>query len=144
MIIKGYKGTVSIEDAKKLSSKGVFVFNAMCVGGKEHIIYAYQKARESFRNGTSLSRSLHIEIMLYLTGKRQIREALSLCSVADAENIAAISEHDFELSLRRDDSVLDCSEAKLNFLGISINPEVVDGKICDLFLENSAMLELEK
>ncbi len=137
MIVKGYRGEISAEYARDLASQGVFVFNAMCVGGKEHLIYTYNKAKRMFEKGKNIANNFHLEIMLILSGRRQIKDALDLCGVNNANEIAAISEVDFTLPLKRDDSVLNCKKEKLKYLGVDKY-----GDSCDLLFENSALLDL--
>ncbi len=139
MIIKGYHGEMSENTAKELASQGIFVFNAKCVGGKEHLECAYLKAKEYFENGKNIAKNFHLEIMLLLSGRRQIKDALFLCGTARAEDIAAISERDFILPLKRDDSILQCTPDKLKYLGLDKY-----GDSCDLFFESSALLYLER
>ena len=139
MIAKGYHGEISESMARELASQGVFVFNAKCVGGKNHLEYAYLKAREYFNKGKNIAKNFHIEIMLILSGRRQIRNAVSLCGIGSTNEIGVISEMDFILPLKRDDSILQCTEEKLRYLGIDKY-----GDSCDLFFENSALLHLER
>ena len=139
MIIKGYRGEISETMAKELASQGVFVFNARCVGGKEHLEFSYIKAKEAFKSGNNIAKNFHLEIMLVLSGRRQIKDALSLCGINNVDKIAAISEMDFVLPLKRDDSILNCTEDKLKFLKIDRY-----GDSCGLFFENSALLHLER
>jgi len=141
MIVKGYIGSLKVEDAVSLAERGIYVFNAMAVGGREHLEYSFKKAMDAFRRGINIAKKEHIEIMLVLTGRRQINEALKLAGVEDAESIAAISLEEFELPLERDDSVLGCSNNKLEYLGIDAT---VPGKECDAFFENSSMLHLHR
>ena len=137
--MKGYRGKISDKKAMELASQGVFVFNAKCVGGGEHLEYAYLKAKEFFDKRKNIAKNFHIEVMLVLSGRRQIRDALSLCGTDSTEEIAAISEMDFVLPLKRDDPVLLCNQDKLKYLSIDSY-----GDSCDLFFENSALLYLER
>ena len=141
MIVKGYRGEMSVEKANELAARGIYVFNAMSVGSREHLEYAYRKAKEAMESGKNIARKMHIEIMLVLTGRRQINTALQLAGVEGANTLAAISEESFELELDRDDSVLKCSTEKLDYLGIEHR---VHGKECEAFFENSAMLHLHR
>lgn len=141
MIVKGYRGKLSVDEAITHAENGIYVFNALAVGSREHLIYAYQKARKYFEEGKNIANKMHIEIMLILTGRRQIKDALNLAGMDGANEIAAISERDFELNLERDDSVLECREKKMEYLGIDT---IVSGKECDAFFENSAMLHLHR
>lgn len=140
MIVKGYIGNLSAEDSQLFASKGIYVFNSLCVGCKEHVEWAYQKMKYAFENKKNIARKRHLEMMLILSGKRQIKEAIELCSSERADSIVAISEKDFEIPLRRDDSVIEFRADKMEYLGI---PQFLQ-KGCDLFFENSAMLELER
>ncbi len=141
MKVAGYRGTLSVEDAMGLANRGIYVVNAMCVGGRDHLIHAYNKARENFKSGKNIARNFHMELMLVLSGRRQIKDALALCGVENAKSVVAISDKNFHLSLKENDDVLLCSNKKLEYLGISA---VVPGKECDAFFENSAMLEIER
>ncbi len=141
MIVKGFRGRIGVEDAEELASRGIYVFNARVVGCREQLIHAVQKAREMMKRGRNIAKKEHIEVMLILTGRRQISEAIALAGVEGAEEIAAISRDDFDLPLERDDSVLDFREDKLEYLGIK---EVVKNRECEAFFENSAMLHLHR
>ncbi len=141
MIVKGYRGKMEIDEIKSLAERGIYVFNSRCIAGKEHLEYAYLKAKEVFERGKNIAKSFHIEIMLILTGSRQINTALRIAGMDDAESFGAISEEDFELQYPRDDSVLDCTQEKLKYLGIDVE---LEDKTCDLAFEKSALLELER
>ncbi len=140
MKVKGYLGNLPLEETKNLAKNGIYVFNAKSILGREHLEYAYMKAGEFFKRGKNIAKSFHIEMMLILTGKRQIKDAMRLVDVKNADSIGVISERDFEIELERDDSVLECNEDKLKYLGIKI----VGDNPCDLAFENSALLYLER
>ena len=142
MIIKGYKGKLSLEEIKRLASKNIYVFNPNCVVGKEHLIYAYKKAKDAFKKGKNIAREFHIELMLILTGRRQIDDALSLASLEYSKGFVAISEKDFDLPYPREDGLIECREEKLEHLGINVR--VRRDKLCDLAFENSALIELQR
>jgi tRNA threonylcarbamoyladenosine modification (KEOPS) complex Cgi121 subunit len=141
MIVKGYLGKMDVEETRKLAEDGIYIFNSKCIIGKEHLEYAYKKAKESFEKGKNIANNFHIEIMLILTGRRQITTAIKLAGMDNADSFGAISEKDFELNYERDDSVLKCTKDKLKYLGIEMT---LDEKPCDLAFENSALLELER
>ena len=143
MIVKGYKGKLTLQEIKEFASQGIYTFNSKCVVGKEHLLYAYKKAEEAFQSEKNIARNFHIEIMLILTGRRQIKDALHLASPENSESFVAISKEDFELPYPKDDNALSCSVEKLKYLGIEIFASMND-KLCDLAFENSALLELER
>ena len=140
MIVKGYRGNLSLEKAKELAGQEIYVFNAKCIVGKEHLIYSYMKAKDAFERRINIAKNFHIEMMLILTGKRQIKEATKLADVSRANSVCAISHKDFEIELKRDDTVLECTKEKLEYLGI----KKIGDKPCDLAFENSALLYLER
>ncbi len=142
MIVKGYIGRLSAEDSQLFASQGIYVFNSLCIGCREHIEWAYLKMNEVFENKKNIARKKHLEMMLILSGKRQISEAISLCGSEEANSIVAISENDFDIPLRSDDNVINFRPEKMKHLGIEAFE--FPGKGCDLFFENSAMLELER
>ncbi len=141
MFVRGYRGTVSVEFARELADSGVYVVNALCVGGLEHLEYAYERAKRNFESGVNVARSFHMELMRILSGRRQIKDALVLCGVEGARSIVLISEREFELSLPEDSSAVDCTPEKLEYLNIRA---MVPGKECDAFFENSAMVAVDK
>lgn len=140
MIVKGYRGEISAEESQNLAARGIYVFNSLCIGCREHVEWAHEKATKSFENKKNIAKKKHLELMLILSGKRQISEALKFCGSIGVKSVVAISEKDFELPLQRDDKVLEFSEEKLRHLGIY----PVKGKKCELFFENSSLLELER
>ncbi len=140
MKVKGYRGSLSLDNVKELAKNGIYIFNAMSIVGKEHLEYAYIKAEEYFRRKKNIAKNFHIEMMLILTGRRQIKDAIKLTDVKNANSIGAISDKNFEIKLKRDDTVLECTEEKLKYLGI----KKIGDNPCDLAFENSAMLYLER
>jgi len=140
MIVKGYIGNLSAEESQRLASQGIYVFNSLCVGCREHIEWAYYKMNKVFENKRNIARKRHLEMMLILSGKRQISEAITLCGSENADSIVAISEKEFEMPLKRDDSVIEFNPEKIKHLEIFEFPH----RGCDIFFENSAMLELER
>jgi len=133
---------VSENEARDLASDGIFVVNYLCVGCREHAEYAYNKMKSSFSKGKNIARKEHLELMLILSGRRQIKEAIALCGVTGARGIVAISEKEISikeisLELDRDDSLISYTPEKARHLGIS------EGR-CEYFFENSALLELER
>ena len=140
--VKGYRGKITLDDVKQLVSREIYLFNAKTVVGMEHLIYVYEKAKKVFREGRNIANNLHIEMMLILTGKRQIKEALTMASPVNTEEFVAISPEDFQLPFERDDRVIECKKEKLEHLGIQIPAWMEKEKRCLFAFENSALLEL--
>ena len=141
MYVKGYRGNIDMKKSRELAEQEIYVFNSLCVGSKEHLIYAYAKAQENFKNGENVARNFHFEIMRILSGKRQIKDAVRLCGVDMAEKYVTVSENEFELPFQPDESAFECDEYKINYLGIKAK---IPGKECEAFFENSAMVYLKK
>lgn len=71
--------TKFIEEVRDLSEDSVVqVVNADFIVGREHVEFAVKKALDSFKSGKNISRDLSIEIMLYLSGKRNIDKAMEI------------------------------------------------------------------
>ncbi len=140
MIVKGYRGNVCAKKSQELASRGIYVFNYLCVGCREHIEWAYNKMLENFSKGKNIANKEHLEMMLILSGRRQIKDAIALCSSEASENIVAISTDEFELAFPRNDKMIEFDEKKLKHLKIT----QWRNKNCEMFFENSAMLELER
>jgi Uncharacterized conserved protein len=71
--------TKFIEEIRDLSEDSVVqVVNADFIVGREHVEFAVKKALNSFKSGKNISRDLSIEIMLYLSGKRNIDKAMGI------------------------------------------------------------------
>ena len=140
MHVKGYRGKISAKQAEDFANHGIYVVNYLCVGSKDHAEYSYRKMKKVFERGENIAKKKHLELMLILSGRRQIRDAIELCGVENSEGIVAISEENFTLPLQEDPSLLECSLEKLKHLGIV----QLRGKECDMFFENSALLELSR
>lgn len=106
--------------------EGVFLqlFDQSKVIGKEHLLWAYQKAEESFKHGSNRADDLEIETLLWASAEWQIKDALKKMGVVDgAEKVAIMIEEDPECFLdfmrwTQDDSVLEPSMKKLKTFDI--------------------------
>ncbi len=64
----------------KLRSKGGFIFQALdplAVASSKHILLGVALALKSYDEDRMIARDLNIEVMLYLAGVRQIKEAIA-------------------------------------------------------------------
>jgi len=132
----------------------VLLADARIVFGKDHVESAVAHALRSQRTGTMATRSLSMEILLYLSGKRQVSEALSTAGVReDTTSIAVVllgndSLEDLlgTLGWARDDAVLDPRGKSLRALGIRQREErtVPPPVRTDLALERVALVDLLK
>jgi len=133
----------------------VRILNAQRVFGKDHILSALQKAARAFDNGQNVSDSLATETMLYMSGCRQIQEAVELLGIKyEVSRIVIIADYspDIEEKLKgfpiqEDETVLEgISEKDLAGFGISIQEagSVPDKLKLDLILEHVAGVDIKK
>jgi KEOPS complex subunit Cgi121 len=140
------------------------VFDADVVYGKNHLISATEHAVRAFERKTNTTNSLVMEILLYASGERQLKLAISkmgirtgkgniafvfIGNIKDAEG--KISDHLIDellelVSLKRNDKVLEGNEETLRKFGISENEinTVTKAKYGDLILEKVAMVDIIK
>ncbi|MFW6304225.1 MAG: KEOPS complex subunit Cgi121 [Candidatus Saliniplasma sp.] len=103
------------------------IFNPDFVIGKEHLLWAYDKAKRSFEHKTNRADSLEIEILLWASGERQIKNAIKTIGIKEnSKKFALLIDSDLNdflhvMECKRDDTVLDPSINKLKNFGISEN-----------------------
>lgn len=176
MEITGYK-EVKIEDITKFLQRirtdrqqdiAIQFFNAELVATWQHLYFAALNALMAFRNKSTISKNLTMEIMLCASAQRQIRKAIALLGVRqDSANIAAVimsenpdsartvlktvSRH---FSAEPDETVLELSKSKMQRIrkAFSISEtelETVTKKgdaqqaLVDLVIEKMALLSTQ-
>ncbi len=127
--VAGTTGKTDVEDllrkVSELNRKGYLgVANPMAVCGRGHAISAYMHAKREFERGTSVSREFSGEFLRYLTGERQISKAIEKGGIREGSGVIVVSEMPvdeilMELNLKRDDSLIPCSEEKARHLGLN-------------------------
>jgi KEOPS complex subunit Cgi121 len=164
--IVGAKGNIQSVDEflKKLDEISnennitIQVFDAEVIYGENHLISAVEHAMRAMDRKTNTTNSLSMEILLYASGERQLKIAIPKMGVKKGkENIAfvfiqkgltdqLISDILIQLSLDRDDKVLQGSIDKLKKFGIGENEinTVAKSKYGDLILEKVAMVDIIK
>ena len=97
------------------------ILDMKSVAGKDHLRFAVLNALKAWKQGRQMSESLAIEILLYASGQRQIKNAIAFLGVAsDSRNIAVIG-----ISSER--SALEEFRAKLR--------DIMGGEMDELILE---------
>ena len=134
-------------------------FNADVIYGKNHLISAVDHAMRAMERKTNTTNSLAMEILLYSAGERQLKLAIPKMGVKKGNaNIAfvvvdnkkrdekSIDELLKELSLKRDDNVLEGNEDTLKSFGLNDQTikTVTKDKYGDLILEKIAMVDIIK
>jgi len=111
------------------------VFDADLIFGKNHIITSIDHALRSIEQKKNTTNSIAMEIMLYVSGERQLKLAIPKMGIKNytkkialiliSNNIKITNNFIDEflkfLSLKRCDAVLNCNEKKLNKFGIDEN-----------------------
>lgn len=122
---------------EKTGNACVQFLDASLVAGWEHLQFAALNALNAFRSKVNISSSLAMEILLYASAQRQIKEAVRLAGLKSTTSSVAVvilSENGNQidhilrvvselLDGKRDDSVLDLTRDKVaglkRFFGIS-------------------------
>jgi KEOPS complex subunit Cgi121 len=163
-MIQILEGTVFIENKELFLKKikeistgknlAIQALDADKLAGKEHLIFAIEKALDSFRKGTNIANDLAKEIMLYAAGTRQINRALKI-GVHDALNNLAIVAVGEMIDLSVFDGVTPCNvlqyrgsknSALMDIFNITEEEIQASGadKIPELVLERVALVDVMK
>jgi len=136
------------------------IMDASKIYGKEHIISAVEHAVRAFENRTNSCRTLDLEILLYASGKRQIKDAIDFMGAGDGEEFIFVAvgdrgiEEEYEVAIKFleekgfeiDDEIIRGNEETLKKFGISEEEiKSVDKSMYgDLILEKVAMVDVIK
>lgn len=158
-----------LRNLEKLLRVTIQVFDAEYIASAKHLLSSFVHAVRAFKRGTSVSKTLSMEVLLYAAATRQIKPALGLIGVKDSTDKVAFfiageeerSVNDAAMKIRgmlpsgcvEEDEVLSVSRGKAEFLasvfGVS-GLDLVGGReeIADLVikgvLEKIALLDLQK
>jgi KEOPS complex subunit Cgi121 len=146
-----------LQEATALSGNGASVrlLNAELVFGMDHVRSAFQKAARAFDNGRNVSDSLATETMLYMSGCRQIQEAVELFRLKEDGGVVCLADTangigdklTGGLSMKEDDEILTESAGKDAFkfgVGRKEGETVPKDRIIDLVLERVASVDVKK
>jgi tRNA threonylcarbamoyladenosine modification (KEOPS) complex Cgi121 subunit len=120
---------MKVEDVKKTLEEirqitypaEVQIFDADRVAGEEHLFFASLNALNAFENKVNVSKSLAVEILLYASAQRQIKNAIealgvnektssmAIVAIADEEPLLADLINKIQISIggKPDDSLLE-------------------------------------
>jgi len=160
--ILGTRGT--IEDAEPVvralrdwaQARGgeVLAVDARVVFGRDHLESAIFHAERAKATNAMSAHSLSLETLLYLSGRRQVVDAIRVAGLRKGTRTIGLVVWNAErpedllkaLGWSRDDGVLEHAGKSLELLGITKKEEgtVVDTRRADLALEKVALLDLEK
>lgn len=132
------------------------VFNADMIYGKKHIISAEKHAKRAMMRKTNSTNSIEMEILLYASGDRQLKNAILKMGIKKGDaNIAFFIDKKSDiiekiilkkLSLEKDDKLLKGDIDTLEKFGLT-NDEIATvnkDKYQDLILEKVAMVDIIK
>ncbi|MCD6512558.1 MAG: hypothetical protein J7K61_03030 [Thermoplasmata archaeon] len=158
MAIVGARGSMDIDAAIKELKRYCRIcqiFDASVICGKDHVIAAYNHAKRAFENGDNITKSIEMEMLLYVAAKRQINEAIKFAGAKEkgeyvifmygveqdkAEKIVA------SLGLEVDNAVITPTLEKIKKFGITEKElKTVDkSRYAELVLEKMALLDVLK
>lgn len=115
---------------KKTKHVPLQVFDANCIAGTRHLLFATLNALNAFEQNQSISERLEVEILLYASGQRQISKAIGMIGLKQGTSEIAVAfvttnrddvkEIEAEVSEivsgERDDGVLGFREGKVGRL----------------------------
>ena len=128
-------------------------FDADKIAGKEHIVFAVEKALNSFAAGTNIANDLAKEILLYAAGTRQIKRAVRLGIHRGDNNIVIVAVGEAKLpgfDWIRPEPVLayDASKKEALMKAFGITNEELEAageeKIPELVMERVALVDVTK
>ncbi len=159
--VVGARGTVT--DAQAVVAKAqawaeerhaeVMLADAKLVFGRDHLESAILHAVRARGTGTGVARDLGLETLRYLSGARQVTDAIRAAGLHGGSASAAVvvfegsaDELLTHLGWTRDDTVLGARGKSLRNLGIGASAErtVAADRAADLALERTALLDIEK
>ncbi|MFQ6087071.1 MAG: KEOPS complex subunit Cgi121, partial [Candidatus Bathyarchaeia archaeon] len=156
---------------EKTGNACVQFFDAKLVAGWQHLYFAALNAANAFRNKLNISNSLSIEILLYASAQRQIKEAVKLIGIhPNSRDVAVVivtntrSEASSLLSIIsalltgsiRDDGLLELTDDKaegikslfeISDIELEAKVEREDGEkeaLTDLVIEHVALLVTQR
>jgi len=163
--------TDNIEKALEISQKyekrygvSLLLLDSSLIYGKEHMKSAVKHAIRAFQEKRNTSNSLSLEILLYASGKKQLKEAIEFMGIKKMGSCAIVcvgktkisgSENMIprdidrlvtDLEMEHDNSVLDGNKEILYRFGITETEiKTVDKSMYqDLILERVAMVDVFK
>ena len=160
--LAGARGRVGDHDAVIRSAQewattrrsDILLADASVVFGRDHLESAALHAERARTTDTMVSRSVAMEALLYLSGRRQVADAIEAAGIRDGTEAIAVvifgdaSGDDFlaQFGWSRDDNVLSPSGKDPGVLGIldAERTTVPVTQITELALERTALVDVMK
>jgi len=148
-----------ISDFSKKNNVTIQSFNADLIFGKNHLLSSIEHAKRAFENKTNTCNTLEMEILLYASGKRQLKHAIPKMGIKKG-NVKAVfvmlNNNKIDRNLiknllekiefERDDKVIQGDINNLKKFGIKDSEieTVSKDRYSDLILEKVAMVDIIK
>ncbi len=160
--VAGARGSVTDREAVLRSAQAwasahgveACLADASAVFGPDHLESAVLHAEWAQASVTMVTRSVSMEALLYLSGCRQVADAIEAAGLREGTSAAAVvvfgdapvDDLVAHLGWTRDDSVLGSEGKPLRALGITKEAEgtMPPERAADLALERTALVDLEK
>lgn len=76
---------------KKTNNIPLQIFDANCIAGEKHILFATLNALNAFKQNRNISKSIEVEILIYASGQRQITKALEMIGLKEDTSEIAVA-----------------------------------------------------
>ncbi|MEM4650058.1 MAG: KEOPS complex subunit Cgi121, partial [Candidatus Bathyarchaeia archaeon] len=89
----GLKSSIEnfFQELKKVSDVEFQLLNLSLIAGKEHLYFSILNALHAFKNKKNFSKSLGVEILLYASAQKQIRNAIEIIGVKPGQPIVLVA-----------------------------------------------------
>jgi KEOPS complex subunit Cgi121 len=113
-IVEGVIEVESVEDVLDVVGSCSVLINAEYVLNVETVMFAVQKALKSWKEGRNVAKSLQMEILLYVSATRQIRDAVRLGIKEGKNEVVAVLLEDRCLEKLREIGFIERRVLKMN------------------------------
>lgn len=133
-----------VESYRKENGVFIQLFDPTKVIGKQHLLWAHQKAKETFKQGRNRADDLEIETLLWASAEWQIKDALDKIGIEEGtEKIAILTDEEPEKFLHymgwsHDDNILEPTTKKIKSFGVTDEEINSVDKPYDLIFEKMA------
>ncbi|RJX15640.1 hypothetical protein CW703_05075 [Candidatus Bathyarchaeota archaeon] len=112
---------------EKIGDVSFQLFDADKIAGKIHVEFAVLNALKAFKDGRNISRSLPIEVLIYVSAQRQIGKAFQMVGLTSkTKNMVVVVFSNIEQSSKILDEILSLTGGKINNKVLEINREKVE------------------
>jgi len=111
---------------EKIGDVSFQLFDADKIAGKMHVEFAVLNALKAFKDGRNISRSLPVEVLIYVSAQRQIGKAFQMVGLTSkTKNMVVVILSNIEQSSKILDEILSLTGGKINNKVLEINREKV-------------------